>query len=267
MEKPPSIWPHSIRSINDLPPDQKNAIYRTLIPDWVYPRFGIDEETLTIGNEPVVKLRCPAGSRAMELAIYHDPQASDPCMYLNMADNLMGRLMVLLVVMNDPYSERFDIDVMPDGTSTKLGTMQRNIPEEIRAMEAGLAPGQVRRGLRGFRNSVPFFDQFVEAMHHDMYFIEPLSYHNAIVFERYGFGYTVGRLKMERLHQAFQPGGELHARLDGSTPFRQPEAWRTVRGRAWAIHDGILGEPFDGVQMHKRIYYHAGCSTFPDAEW
>ncbi len=267
MEQVPGIWPHSIRSINDLPEAQKHAIYRTLIPDWVYPRFGINPENWTIDGKQAIKLRCPANSRAMELAIYSDPDAIDPSMYLNMADNLMGRLMVLLVVMNDLDSERYDIDVMPDGTVTKLGTVQRNIPEEIRAMEAGLAPGQVRRGLRGFRNSVPFFDRFVERMHHDMYLIQPLSYHNAIVFERYGFGYTIGRLTMERIHQAFQPGGELYAALDGSTPFRQSDAWRTVRGRAWAIHDGILGEPFDGLQLHKRIHHHAGINTFPDAIW
>ncbi|NDJ84568.1 MAG: hypothetical protein GYB66_01650 [Chloroflexi bacterium] len=267
MTRPPAIWPSTIRGINDLPAKQKRAIYCTLIPDWVYPRFDIDPETLTIDGEPAVKMRCPDRSRAMEISVFHHPHAEDPVIYLQLADSFLGKLMVLLIVINDPNSERFDIDVTPDGKSTNLGTSDRNVQEEIRAMEAGLAPGQIRAGLRGFRSSVPYFERFVEQMHQDMFLIEPLAYHNAVIFERYGFGYTVGRKEMERIHREFQPGGELHQQLDNSTPFRHPDAWKTVRGRSWAIHDGILGHPYTGFHMYKRIYRDAGVSTFPDLEW
>ncbi len=267
MDNLPVIWPNSIRGINDLPYEQKSAIYRTLIPDWVFSRFRIDPETLTIDGVLAVKVRCPEGSRAMELSVYLAPDADDPCLYLNMADTFLGQLMVLLVVMSDPDSERYMIDRMPDGKPTNLGTSSRNIPEEIRAMKAGLAPGQIRPGLRGFRHSVPFFEQFIENMHHDLFLIEPLSYHNAIIFERYGFGYTVGRKEMERIHQEFMPGGLLYNRLDDSTPFRSPDAWRSVRGRSWSIHDGILGHSFTGFHMYKRIQHHAGVNTFPDSLW
>jgi len=267
VRQPPSIWPSSLRGINALDPPQKEAIYFTLIPDWVYTRFGIDPLTHTINGKKVVHLRAPENSRAMELSIFHHPEAEDPVLYLNMADSLLGQLMVLLVVMNDTESRRYDVDRLPDGTPTNLGTSCRNIEAELEAMRDGLAPGQIRRGLRGFRQSVPYFERFVESMHHDMFLIEPLSYHNAIVFERYGFGYTVGRKEMERIHREFQPGGELYTQLDGSTPFRHPDAWRTVRGRSWAIHDGILGHPFTGFHMYKRIYHHANVNTFPDAVW
>lgn len=253
----PDIWPSSIRGINDLPLEQKRAIYRTLVPDWVFPRFSISEDD--------VIMHCPSGSRAMEITVAA-PNSQDPILYLNMADSFLNQLMVLLVVMNDPESDRFYIDVMPDGSQTYLGTSSRNISEEIRAMEMGLSPGQVHQGLRGFRNSVPIFENFIDQMHHDLFLIEPLSYHNAIIFERYGFGYTVGRKEMERIHREFQPGGDLHRLLDG-TPFRHPEAWRSIRGRSWAIHDGILGHPFTGFHMYKRIYNNAGISTFPDAVW
>ncbi|MBZ0292315.1 MAG: hypothetical protein K8L99_07080, partial [Anaerolineae bacterium] len=64
-----------------------------------------------------------------------------------------------------------------------------------------------------------------------------------------------------------QPGGSLYARLRDDNPFRQPTAWQTVRGRSWAIHDGILGYPFTGFQMYKTIGQHAGINTFPDAQW
>ena len=138
-------------------------------------------------------------------------------------------------------------------------------PKKYGAMEAGLVPGQIRHGLRGFRNSIPFFERFVENMHHDLFLIEPLSYHNAIIFERYGFGYIAGRKEMEWIHKEFQPNGELYQKLDGSTPFRMPSAWKSIRGRSWAIHDGILGHPFTGFHMYKRIFREAGVNTFPDA--
>ena len=73
---------------------------------------------------------------------------------------------------------------------------------------------------------------------------------------------------MEWIHQEFQaPHGELFKRLDGSTPFRMPGMEQTVRGRSWAIHDGILGEPFTAIHMYRRVRVDAGISTFPNAEW
>ena len=264
---PPDVWPRSIRGINNLPEPEKYAIYRTLIIPWVYERFAIDPETLTRDGQPLVTINCPANSRAMEMSIRHEVQAEDPVMYINMVDTFNHQLMVLLVVVNDPESPRFAIDRDLNGQPTYLGTRGRNIPAEIAAMKAGLAPGQIRAGLRVFRAAVPVFEQFVSNMGHDMFLIEPLAYHNAITFERYGFNYLYGRREMEWIHQEFLPGGELHRKLDNSTPFRHPDAWQTVRGRSWAIHDGILGHPFTGFQMYKRIGVHAGVNTFPDARW
>jgi hypothetical protein len=77
----------------------------------------------------------------------------------------------------------------------------------------------------------------------------------------------VGKQEMERIHQEFQPGGSLHQKLDGSTPFRHSDAWQSIRGRSWAIHDGILGHPYTGFQMYKLVGQEANISTFPDAVW
>lgn len=263
----PDKWPHTIREINDLTDDQKCAIYKTLIPDWIYDQFGIDRETLTINAKSVIKLRCPHGSRAMEMSVFHQPGSRDPALYLNMADSFLGQLMVLLVMMNDPDSPRYNVDIDELGHPTNLGTSSRNHYEEVRAFEAGLAPGQIRSGLRGFRRAVPVFEEFVGRMGHDLFLIEPLSYHNAITFERYGFGYTVGRQEMENIHTQFMPGGSLHQRLDNRNLFRREDAWQSIRGRAWAIHDGILGHPFTGFHMYKRINHHAGVNTFPNGVW
>jgi acetoin utilization protein AcuC len=88
-------------------------------------------------------------------------------------------------------------------------------------------------------------------------------------YERHGCDYFIGRDRMDQIHAGFQPGGALCGRLDGSTPFRRPGFAQTVRGRSWAIHDGVLGEPFGqgptGVKMYRVPGRAAGVTTFPDA--
>ena len=79
-----------------------------------------------------------------------------------------------------------------------------------------------------------------------------------------------GHKLMDDIHKEFQPGGRLHAALDGSTPFRQPDQWRTVRGRAWAVHDGILAAidaQWNGLRMVKRVGRHAGVNTLPGVDY
>jgi len=134
-------------------------------------------------------------------------------------------------------------------------------------MSAGLAPGQVRHGLRLTRDLVPIFEDFVKALHHDAIYMQPLAYHNGILFERLGFSYAMGLGRMEWIHREFGPGGLLQRRLDGTTPFRMPGAEETVRGRSWAIYDGILEIPYSGIKMYKQVGVHAGAITFPDAVW
>lgn len=262
-----TLFPHTIREINNLPEDEKRAIYSTLLPEWLFTDYGIDPETLTHEGAPVVKFRYRAGTRAMEIIVKRRATDIDPMLYLNMADTFNNQLLVLLVIVNDMDSPRFNIDVDENGNPTYFGTNSRNIYAELAAMQAGLAPGQVRAGLRAFKTTVPIFEKFVERMGHNLFMIEPLAYHNALVFERYGFSYLYGLNQMKQIHEDFQPGGVLHAKLDGSTPFRHPDAWKTIRGRSWAIHDGVLGHPFTGFQMYKRIGIDAKVCTFPDAVW
>lgn len=262
-------WPSSIRGINSLSDAEKRAIYLTLLPDWLFTDYGISRETLCADDDlhPVVTFRCPAGSRAMEVSVRRRATDLDPMLYLNMADTFNNQLLVLLVVVNDPDAPRFNTDVDEHGNPTHFGTAGRNLAAEKAAMKAGLSPGQIRKGLRAFKQSVPIFEQFVRNMGHDMFLIEPLAYHNAIIFERYGFNYIRGHRDMIEIHSGFQPGGSYHARLTPDNPFRHPDAWKTVRARSWAIHDGILGHPFTGFQMYKRVGINAGVNTFPDAIW
>jgi hypothetical protein len=256
----------SIGQVNQLPPEQMREVYRHLVPSEVLLRFGIDPQTLADADgHPLFE--CQPGASSVELSLRHVRDAEDPILYLQLADTLSNQIEVILFVVNDPYSERFNIDRLPDGTLTYFGTLTRNVEEEVRAMKAGLVPGQVRRGLSVTRRLMPILEQFVAGLHHDAFYIQPLAYHNAILFERLGFSYMMGLGRMEWIHREFAPGGLLFERLDGSTPFRRPGAEGSIRGRSWAIHDSILGEPYSGVKMYRRVGIHAGVVTFPNAAW
>jgi len=134
-------------------------------------------------------------------------------------------------------------------------------------MEAGLAPGQVRRGLRMLWDAILGFEKFIDSLGQTIYFAEPLYYHNAVLFERYGFAYQKGRKLMERIQTGFSPGGDLIWRLDQTTPFRNPEAANRIRLRSWAIHDGLLGEPFTDVTMYKHLGKSANLDSSNNCAW
>ena len=88
------------------------------------------------------------GNPSVEMSLFHEANFPDPILYGHLTDTMNGQVHVLLYILNDPGSERFDVDRMPDGRPTKFGTLIRNLAAEAAALEAGLAPGQVRR-VRG----------------------------------------------------------------------------------------------------------------------
>ncbi len=74
----------------------------------------------------------------------------------------MDNLELSFVLINDPREERFNIDYDEEGRDTLFGTASRNISEEIRAMKAGLAPGQIRPGLKLLKEFINILDRFAE---------------------------------------------------------------------------------------------------------
>ena len=256
--------PSTIGGINRRPEHEKRAIYARYIPKELIEKFNLPELT---GNKDLLQFRFAEGSSDVEMKLYHQAGFPDPILYAHLTDTLNGQIHVLLYILNDPTAPRFDVDQMPDGSPTQFGTFQRNLTAEAAALEDGLAPGQVRRGLRLLQPATAAFEEFVTSLGHDLYFVEPLYYHNAVIFERYGFSYQVGKRQMEHIHAGFQEGGEFAVRLDDSNPFRSSVAANSIRLRSWAIHDGILGEPFTNVTMYKRVGKSAEISTTPGCEW
>jgi hypothetical protein len=259
--------PHTISGINYLPEREKREIYLRLIPPELFDRFNINPETMLASEDDLLHLNCEPGTTTAEMELYHQAGFQDPVLYGAITDTLNGQIHVLLYMLNDPTSPRFDTDRLPDGTPTKFGTQHRNLEAENAAMQYGLTPGQVRRGPRLMGSAIATFERFVAGLGHAMFFADPLHYHNAIIFEQYGFGYEKGKSLMQRIHEGFSDGGDLIPLLDGSTPFRAPAAAKSIRLRSWAVHDGILGEPFDGVTMYKWVGKSSKVQTCPGCEW
>jgi hypothetical protein len=261
--------PIALRSINDLHHNIKQRIYRSLIPHSLLFRHDIDPITWQgPGKTARVELKAEKESGKVYLEARSPFDPGDPFFILEFADNRFNRVELNLIVLNDPNGERFDTDVDDEGKPTMFGTLRRNMEAERNAMAAGLAPGQIRQGVRGSAEVLHQLEGFLISLGHRSIALEPLTYASALMFERRGFAYIQGHGLMNQIHQEFQPGGRLHAALDGSTPFRQPGQWQTVRGRAWAIHDGVLDlidKQWDRLRMIKQIGRDANVNSFPDA--
>jgi len=258
------MTPSTIGGINNLSDNEKRTVYARYIPQELIDKFNLTDLT---DNAELLKFRFAPGSSDVEMMVYHQANFPDPVLYAHLADTLNGQIHVLLYILNDPDSPRFNVDKMPDGSPTRFGIRIRNIEAEKASLQDGLSPGQVRHGLRFLRKAMGAFEEFVKNLGHDMYFVEPLYYHNAVIFERYGFSYQMGRRQMDGINSGFQQGGELSQRLDDSNLFRSSKAKNSIRLRSWAIHDGIMGEPFTNVTMYKRVGISANINTTTGCEW
>jgi len=263
--------PVTIRALNSLPENPKLRLYRTLIPIQVLAGFDINPRTWKNPDKlQQVKLDAEQGSDKVKIHAWYGDDPQNEFFYLELADNQYNGVDLNFLIANNPTSQKFRTDYDDEGAETLFGTVRRNLVEEEKAMHARLAPGQIREGLRCSNIVFTHVESFLTMMAHHAFFLEPLTYVSAWIFERRGFAYSKGHQLMDTIHKEFQPGGELHKALDGSTPFRQPDQWKTVRGRAWAIHDGILSvldRKWDDLKMIKQVGRHAGVNTFPDAEY
>ena len=260
------IQAHSIAGINNLPESVKREIFLHLVPQKIFDRFLLPPNLIDRQGNNLLLIQGKPGSESLELRMFHQAGFKDPILYCHLIDTLNGQIHVLLYIMNDPFSPRYNTDVLPDGTKTEFGTRTRNLEAELQAMEAGLLPGQIRRGLNILSDAVVSFETFIQTLGHNMYFNEPLYYHNAIIFERYGFSYQSGKKRMESIHKRFLEDENILKQL-GTSPFRRPEAQHSIFFRSWAIHDGILEEKFDGVTMYKIIGKNGNLDTAPGIQW
>lgn len=262
----------SLQELNGLPAPLREGLYCRLIPPEVCQRYGVDPSTGLNGDgHRLLRVFAPPGQSWARVELRASRDDRDP---LVLVDVEMGPFAVpelSFVQIADPEGPRFAVDRDEDGQDTLFGTVARNLDEERRALAAGLAPGQVRRGLRLLGRVLDGMDEFCRFLGKELFLVEPLFYHSALLYERHGCGYLLGRELMDTIHAGFMPGGALDRLLDGSTAFRAPGFGRTIRGRSWAIHDGILaaqgGPGWGGVKMYRNAGRRASVSTFPGADY
>ncbi len=256
----------SIQEINALPQEVAHALYSRLVPEELFDRFRINPATFCgPDGRRLVHITAPADSAWARVEVRSSPEDRDPALLIDVEMSPLSVPELAFVQITDPSGPRYAIDRDPDGRDTLFGTLSRNVEEERRAMNDGLAPGQVRRGLRLLARVLDSMEMFCRVLGKEIFLIEPLFYHSAVLYERRGCGYLMGRDLMDRIEAGFAGGGPLREALDGSTSFRQPGAELTVRGRSWALHDGIADGTWGGVKMYKAAGREAGVRTFPDA--
>jgi hypothetical protein len=263
----------SIQEINALPREVAAALYVRLVPEELLDRFAIDPATLCDRDgRRLVRVTAPPDKPWARVEVRSSLEDRDPALLVDVEMSPLSVPELAFVQITDPAGPRFAIDRDPDGRDTLFGTASRNVQEERRAMGDGLAPGQVRRGLRLLSRVLDAMEGFCALLGKEVYLIEPLFYHSAILYERRGCGYLMGRDVMEAIDAGFRDGGALVGRLDGSSAFRQAESARTVRGRSWALHDGVGeelwgGASIGGVKMYRAAGRRAGINTFPGAPY
>ena len=254
----------SIREINHLPREMVEAFYLRLVPEELLDRFAIDPHTLTgPQGTRLVRITAPADKPWARVEVHASTDDRDPALLVDVEMSQLSVPELAFVQITNPRAPRYGVDRDLEGRDTLFGTLSRNLGEEVRAFRDGLGPGQVRRGLRLLPRVLEAMDGFCRLLGTELYLIEPLFYHSAILYERQGCGYLLGREVMDAIHDGFDAGGALARALDGSSPMRSPEAGRTVRGRSWALHDGVSPGAWGGVKMYRAPGRHARVNTFP----
>jgi len=254
-----------LADINRLEAREKESIYCSIIPPRLFTMLKVSPETFSgVDGKRKVRFIAPEGMGLLRIEVRTAKDERDPVFLLDIADTHFRQMDLSFCIINDPETPRYNVDLDIFGRDNSFASLGRNVPEEVRAMAAGLFPNQTHRGLRMFLEFFTRFERFVDALGMDMIMAEPLTYDNAVRYEKYGFDYLTGRLLMLYINEGFRQGGDLYQRLDGSTPFRMPGMEKTALGRSWAIHDGIMDEKWDGVRIYKMVGESAGVNTFPE---
>jgi hypothetical protein len=253
-----------LREINAQPTRERERVYSSLVPPTFCEKYGLDPVTLTNPEgTSLARIEAPQGEASVRLTLRHRADAVDPALFLRLDESRYGNLQVTWIILSDPEGPRFGVDLADDGNVTDLGARFRNLREEEAAMRAGLAPGQIRPGLRMLRAVLDRIEGLASSLGKPALILEAFFYHNALSYERQGFGYLAGQERLDAIHRGFLSGGDLEARLDGRTPFRAPGAGATVRGRSWAIHDGILPQRWWPPMMYRPIGVRFQVCTAP----
>ncbi|PLX42848.1 MAG: hypothetical protein C0608_01940 [Deltaproteobacteria bacterium] len=250
--------------------EDRLALVAALVPDEVVEHYKLPDP-LSFADQG----RAQSGpydffddGKSVRVKVWPRLDIPDPAFVLDLKVSYLGEVEIVWISINDIDAPRFDVDALGN-LPIKPKSGRRNIEGELRAMKAGLAPNQVRRGLGYFTSALGKIDAFAKAISAPLISIFPMAYHNAILYERRGFHYRSGDELMVHIHEGFLEGGVYKKQLDGSSPFKMPALSESIRGRSWAIHNGILREMCYVPSMYRMVGEdHAQkLDTAPGIKW
>jgi len=256
---------HYLQEINRLPHEIKEKIYSFFIPQKLYQLLNIKDFS-TLKDKYFVRIFCDSGTDFVKIEIKTDSRQKDWIFLLELADTIYYQLELSLIVICDPKADFYNVYHDRFGHRNYFATAERNIEEEIRALQAGLYPHQTRKGLKLFDEVLDKLETFCRLTEKHLIETDPLGYASAIFYEKKGFGYISGKKLMLEIDSEFYPNGRLYKLLDDSNIFRKRSYWDSVWGRSWAIHDGVLkeglGVEFNNIKMYKPINKKLNVNTF-----
>src|SRR3989304_3483343 len=129
-----------------MPEKERERFLSVLLPRRLLAMFSIDPETFR--NDRGVRgvgFVCPERMPVFQVDLRRDPDDRDAAYFLDLSNSVFGQMEVSFVIVNDPGSERFDIDVDEHGQDTYFGTARRHGPGGVPGGKAGVGP----RGGRG----------------------------------------------------------------------------------------------------------------------
>ena len=151
----------SLQELNGLPAPLREGLYGRLIPLEVCARVGVDRATgLNAAGHRLLRIFAPPEQSWARVELRASRDDRDPIVLVDIEVGPFGVPELSFVQITDPRSPRFAIDRDEDGQDTLFGTVTRNLQEEGRAAAAGLAPGQVRPGLRMLGRVLDAMDDF-----------------------------------------------------------------------------------------------------------
>ena len=142
----------SLTHINALDTPEKEAMYRGLIPQRLLALLGISVQG---GSAQRVRIIAPAGMSFARIEVREHPADRRTVFFLDIAETHYRQMELSFCIINDPAAPRFAVDLDERGNDNIFTSLGRNIPEEVRAMDAGLFPNQTPTGAQIFPNPVP----------------------------------------------------------------------------------------------------------------
>src|SRR3990167_5199701 len=163
----------SIQEINHLPREMLEALYLRLVPEEMLDRFGIDPRTL-MGPEGtrLVRITAPPDKSCARVEVRSSTEDRDPALLVDVEMSGLSVPELAFVQITNPRASRYGIDRDLEGRDTLFGTVSSNVDEELRAFKDGLAPGQVRRGLRLLPRVLEAMEGFCRLLGKEIFLIE-----------------------------------------------------------------------------------------------